>query len=406
MIPQPHVVERGPVLVDVGLGQLGVTREGPLLNRVERERFPRGVDVVLDERRFAHLFVGRHDEALDGARVELPGQCRQGIDAHGADGVGGAAAHGPRRREAGAHEGRRGFRQREGHPGVDVGVAGAADDAGGREHRVRTVEPRAGGEQHEERRGQEAEMPARASAEPDAEGRDRHLAAEQVERPRAGGGHAHLHEPVRAQQVEHRQCEDVERDVVAEDGIGRAEGLPLLPAEELAPRRGRIERDEYGRAGRDDGAERLHLAAGRQRQRDAFGRRDDLRLDRQRTRRDAQVHREPRERHGERQAAQGGLRAEHGGVGGLMAEFVEPPPVGHHLDERGEHEDREDERGQNGDTEGRTHGVWPVYAPLRPRSRRRSRLSGRTFGAIVAWKTRSRRRMASSSGVGAGVSSS
>ncbi len=81
VIPETHVVERVAVVGDVVGGQLGVAGERPLLNRIEREGVPRGVDVVLDERGFADLFVGGDDEALDGARVELSGHDRHRIDA-------------------------------------------------------------------------------------------------------------------------------------------------------------------------------------------------------------------------------------------------------------------------------------------------------------------------------------
>ncbi len=78
-------------------------------------------------------------------------------------------------------------------------------------------------------------METGAPAEADAERRHGQLTAEQVEGAGAGGGHRHLDQPVRAHQLQHRQGEDVERHLVAENRVGRAERLGVQPAEVVLP---------------------------------------------------------------------------------------------------------------------------------------------------------------------------
>ena len=50
---------------------IGVAGDLALLDRVEPERAPGGLDVVLNVRRLARLFVRRHDEALQQRAVDL-----------------------------------------------------------------------------------------------------------------------------------------------------------------------------------------------------------------------------------------------------------------------------------------------------------------------------------------------
>ena len=293
MIPQAHVVERLPVRVDVGAREFGIARELTLLDGVERERAARGVDVVLDERRFAHLFVGRHDEALNRAGVNLSGQGHDRVEANrrnrGGRAFGEGVGHGAdRAQERGGH-----FGQRKRQPRVHVGVAGAADDAIDREQRVRPVEPGADREQHQERGREQAQVASRAGPQTHAERRDGELSAEQIQGAGTGGGDAHLRHGERARQVEHRQREDVERHVETQDGIGRAERLGLLPADDVLPARGGKERAEHGGAGGHDRPKRLYLPSRGQGHGHAFGRGDDLRFRRQGAHGHPQIEGEP-----------------------------------------------------------------------------------------------------------------
>ena len=83
VIPQPHVLERGGIagdVVRVSRRRRTVARSSTL---VEREGAPRRVDVVLDERRLARLLVGRDDEALHDAAVDLAADRHGDIEADG-----------------------------------------------------------------------------------------------------------------------------------------------------------------------------------------------------------------------------------------------------------------------------------------------------------------------------------
>ena len=71
VIPEPDVLERRGVVRDVVARQQRIARQRPFLDGFEREGSPRRRDVVLDERRLAHLLVGRDDEALEHRAVDL-----------------------------------------------------------------------------------------------------------------------------------------------------------------------------------------------------------------------------------------------------------------------------------------------------------------------------------------------
>jgi hypothetical protein len=152
-----------------------------------------------------------------------------------------------------------------------------------------------------------------------------------------------------------RQREDVEAHFVAEHRIGGAERHGVLPAEHLLPRRPGVEGQQHRGRQRQPGAEHLHFVAGRQRQREAFGRGDLLRLHRQRAGRQPQVQREPRRRDHQRQRAEQALRGEDARVGVLLAEFAEPPPVGEQIGGRRQHEHRGHDQGHDDDAQGGSH---------------------------------------------------
>ena len=83
MIPEPDVIERLAIPLDVGARELGVAGQLPFLDAVEREPLARGRDVVRDVRRLASLFVGRHDEPLDELRVESATEQHDRVEASG-----------------------------------------------------------------------------------------------------------------------------------------------------------------------------------------------------------------------------------------------------------------------------------------------------------------------------------
>ena len=80
MIPEADVLECGGVRVDVATRQQRVAREFPLLDVVQAEGVPRRGDVVDDERRLLHLFVGGDDEPLHRGGVAGPDEHGQHID--------------------------------------------------------------------------------------------------------------------------------------------------------------------------------------------------------------------------------------------------------------------------------------------------------------------------------------
>ena len=102
-------------------------------HRVEREGPPRGGDVVLDVRRLARLLVGRDDEPLQEAGVDLAADEHRDVERGAANRASGdAAVSGRGDGQARARQRRHRQRQRGGHARLHVGVARALDDAGRR----------------------------------------------------------------------------------------------------------------------------------------------------------------------------------------------------------------------------------------------------------------------------------
>ena len=130
VIPEPHVVQRLAIALDVGARQLRVAGDLELFDPIQRKPLPRRRDVVDDVRRFAHLLVGRDDEALQGGRVEPAADEHDGVERHGAHERPSGTIEDVDQRQHGADGARGRERQRRGHPRVDVGVAGALNDAG------------------------------------------------------------------------------------------------------------------------------------------------------------------------------------------------------------------------------------------------------------------------------------
>ena len=72
IVPERHVVDRRRVPLEVRARQAGFARQRLLHRSVQAERGPRRVDVMDDEGRLLHLFVGSDDETLDDRRVDAP----------------------------------------------------------------------------------------------------------------------------------------------------------------------------------------------------------------------------------------------------------------------------------------------------------------------------------------------
>ena len=260
-------------------GQRRVAGELALLDLVEREGLARGGDVVLDERRLARLLVGRDDEALDDGGVGLAAER-------------GRRRRAPRRRPAAlvrpvsAVRGGK-ARRRPARPGsaascrrharVHVGVARALDDAGRRGAGVGAAEPRAEREQQEERRGEPRQVrPARdrRCAEPNGVSAS-WPATRRGPRCRSPRPARPARSPSARTSSRSRQREDVERGVVAEDRVGRAERHVLPPRQQRQPFARRVARpSRKAPTRRAEQGERPQLIARRQRDGEAFARRE------------------------------------------------------------------------------------------------------------------------------------
>ena len=208
---------------------------------------------------------------------------------------------------------------------------------------------------------EQPEVPAGAFAEPHAERRDGHLAAEQIQARRRRRRPARPAPSQRAHLLEHRQREDVEGDVVAEHGIGHAEGLAFAPAEDVLPRRRGVQRRQHRRAGGEHRAERLAPrgapAAPCVR---PSGVDDDLRLDRQRAGGDPHV----RDSHASATTSVArpspACSVRHGAEHLPVPDLVEPPPVGGQLDGVGQDERQQGGDGEDEDTDGQSHEATSV----------------------------------------------
>ena len=240
VIPEAHVLDGVGVAVDVFARQRRVAGEIARPHGGEIERLPRSGDVVRHVRRFGRLFVRRDDEALDARGVERSANRSEEIQADG-------ERHRPHgggkrviRRKAGRQQRNNHQHARGGHPRHDIGVGGAGHDAGPRHigQQVRHFQVRAGGEQQEERRDEQRQMQPRLADDRDAAAlREVQRACQHVRRRRTDERHDDDGDADLLHQIEQRQPEHVEADVVSEDGIVDAERhgvLELEPAHPLA----------------------------------------------------------------------------------------------------------------------------------------------------------------------------
>ena len=116
------------------------------------------------------------------------------------------------------------------YPGVDVGIARPVNEAGRLDEIFGTIHPRAEGQRREEQRGEDRQVPSRAPRHHHGRGKPRReVAGYQIDS--ADGERREdderLGEPV--DELQERQREDIERDVVAQDRIGLAERNRIAP---------------------------------------------------------------------------------------------------------------------------------------------------------------------------------
>ena len=323
----------------------------PLGHAVETERRARRVDVVDDERRLPHLLVRRDDEALNdggiGAAADRHDEVERGRRRNRPEP---SAAEGLQDGQRGAEQRGPGQDPQRGNAGVDVGVGRPGHHAGGGRQELRDLQPGAEG-QHEQRRGgEQSQVPRRAPRHEHAARRvEPDLFREHVRRDR----HRRHQEDDEVQDpldhLQQRQREHVEADVVSEDRVGLAERRRVQEVQPRFPLAAGIVRDEQ----RDD-------ADGPQRQRTdarrvhhdrlrAVLRVDDERPGAQGAQGEHEVPGQQREDHDAGDGADQGLRAQRSQEDRLVAELLEPQPVGVERRGRGHAREEEEQPQQDGE---------------------------------------------------------
>ena len=347
MVPQADVVERAAVGLEIGARQRTFARQFALLDLVQREGLARGGDVVFDERCLADLFVRRDREALEHRGVAFATEHRQNIERRARNQQPFRTTGGRGRGQAGGDDGGAHEKQRHGHARVDVGVARALDDSRRLDDFVEAAEPRTHRQREEEHRGEPGEVAAGAVLNGHAERRERHLAGRDIQRRGTRGGEQHQAHHQAAHEFKSGQREDVEAGVVPQHGIDLAERPLVPPGQHRHPLARRVRRHQE--RGPDDGEhdEGAELIAGRQRDGEAFFRRERDRRGRNRRQRHPHVQHQPGGSGREHCHAQHGARGDLGGVDGLVPDLAEPHPVREEVDCKGQEE--EERSGQQED---------------------------------------------------------
>ena len=364
VVPEPHVVDGVPVVLDVGQRKGGVARHLPLLDVVEPERLPRGRDVVGQVGGFPLLFVRGDDEALQGDGTEVPAHRDQRVEPDGGHqgpvprGQGGDGA------EGGADERDEHQRPEDRHPQHHVDVRGAVDGPGRGREDPRDVQVRAPREQEEDARDEQPQVAPRAVADDrPPRGVDAQLVRDDVEGGRPEQREHHHREGEIADEVDEGEGEYVEADVAAEQRIRLVERhrvLELQPREPLV----RGERAEEQRhEGRDPHAQPLQLPRGQHHRLDVAVPREQRVGLGEAPEGEAEVQGQPRERQQEHHRAQRHLGAEGVHEDAGVLDLVEPEPLGEEVQRRRhDHERRQENQQKN---ESRRHGssLWrPVAA--------------------------------------------
>ena len=235
VIPQPHVLERPAVVLDVLLAEGGLAAQLALLDQVEGKRVARRGDVVFHEGRLAHLLVGGHDETLQHARVAFAAEQDDGVERGPGDDVAIRSAERGRDRQTCGNDRREHQGQRRRHARMRVGVAGALDDSRRLDDLLQAAEPGAEREHEEEHRREPSQVAARAIVDPQSEGRHGDLAGREIQPGDSCRGEQDEAERHASQQCQRRQGKDIHRRVVAKHRVRLAKGHLVPPREERHP---------------------------------------------------------------------------------------------------------------------------------------------------------------------------
>ncbi len=236
---------------------------------------------------------------------------------------------------------------RRGYARHHVGVGRARHDArtGHIDEEMRHLQVHAGGEQQEESRGEEREVQPRLSHDRDASSlREVQRARQHVGRGRANERHDDDGDADLLHQIEQRQAEHIEADVVPQDRIVDAErhGVPELePAHPLAAAgQGDHQGDDQG-ADTDDLA--YLLAPNHRRLHGTRSARadEDVRA-RDRRHRDPQVAVEHREREAQDEGEERRLGPQARHIDLAIPDGAEPQPLDEERDEIGQDDERDD----------------------------------------------------------------
>ncbi len=158
VVPEPYVFESRVITRDVVGRQPGVAGDGACFDSVERERPARRGDVVLDERRLAHLLVRRDREPLHHAAVALAADRDERVEGDGRRDRPVPASERMQHREGGPDDAGNDLNKRGRHATVDIGVAGAVNQPGGLHEIFRSLQPCAPRHQQQEHGDQQREM--------------------------------------------------------------------------------------------------------------------------------------------------------------------------------------------------------------------------------------------------------
>ena len=347
MVPQPDVVDRLRVVLDVRHGQRGVTRQLSLLDLVEVKRRPRGRDVVNDVGPFLYLLIRRHDQLLQQRRdtattdqdEQVRGHRRPDRPERGRQGcIGGGQCAGS------GDDGQ----DQQGRKSDDVvGIRHPMDDASRCQERPWPVEIRSGGEQHEDDRDQHCQVLPGFRPHLDARGRQRELAGDDVGGRRADERQGHDGQTQVTREIEKRQREDVEGRVTTKDRIDLTERRRVQEGQRDQPLAGR---DATNQQRRQDGdpARQPHEVTRLEEDRwdVAAARKDHARANRP-------AYREPQicEQHPERDQKDAEtkhtFRYETRQKHRLVTRLAKPQPVGVELRERRQHYHQQQQRDQD-----------------------------------------------------------
>ena len=358
-VPEPDVLDGRRVGLDVGQGEIGLALELPGLHAVDPPRLAGRGDVVDEIRRLPGQLGGRHHELLHDHRNEAaPDDAQRHIAADRQEGVAGQPLPETANQDGdGGEDGDEGRDSERRQAGVEIGVAGPDQRAGGRVEQAGDVhqpEPERG--EDEERRQQAGDVHAGRGLDAEPPGAEDDVAPERVDRDQrqeredGDGGQ----EPERRGDAGQR--EDVEADVAGEDRVPGPERCRVDHPEHQAPGRRR------GQAGQQTERQGDRQAQPAQRAGDVHPRRrldepEHHRVGDQAALGDPEVEVEQAEGQTADDQEDQHPGDELAGEDDLVADLLEPPPVGEQADEAGDEEQpQEDGDGEDQEEAAMKHG--------------------------------------------------